>query len=84
MQQESNQARGDARLQRLVLLEVLDPPAFGKSPRALARRLGEPEPNIEAAAATLEDKGLAIVTDNYVAASGAAIDFDALWDGVPL
>lgn len=72
-------AAPDVRHQQIMLLELLDPPAYGKSPRTLARRIRISGAETRAAAAALESKGLAIVQDDHVAASGPAIDFDALW-----
>ena len=63
------------RLQQLVLLEALDPPAFGRFVADIARRLGEPEAAVERAALVLQDRMLVTVQDGYVAATGVAMEF---------
>lgn len=67
------------RRQQLLLLELLDPPDYGGYVHDIAGRLGASVADIRTAAAALEQKGLARIADEYVAASGAAMDFDALW-----
>jgi hypothetical protein len=69
----------DKRIERGLLLAVLDAPEYGGFVSDLARRLGEPEEAITAAAAGLEERGLVYVGNRYVAASGCALDTDALW-----
>jgi hypothetical protein len=69
----------DERVERALLLAVLDAPQFGGSITDLARRLGEPETRVAVAAATLEERGLAHLEHRYVAASGPALDLDASW-----
>jgi hypothetical protein len=69
----------DERVERALLLAVLDPPQFGGSVTDLARRLGEPDAKVAVAAAALEERGLAHLGHRYVAASGPALDLDASW-----
>jgi hypothetical protein len=70
--------RGDEPLQRTLLLALLEPPAFGGFLPELARRLGESEDDTRAAAMALENRLLATVQDGYVAATGTAMEFEAL------
>jgi hypothetical protein len=65
--------------QRVLLRALLQPPSYGGFIADLAEKLGQPEADIRAAAMGLQDKLLATVQDDYVAAAGAAMEFDALW-----
>jgi hypothetical protein len=68
----------DERVERALLLAVLDPPDYGGPVADLARELGEPIWKIWAAAWWLEGHGLVYVGDGSIVASGPALAFDAL------
>lgn len=65
--------------QRLLLRALLQPPSYGGFIGDLAEKLGQPEADVRAAAMGLQDKLLATVRDEYIAAAGAAMEFDGLW-----
>jgi glycine/D-amino acid oxidase-like deaminating enzyme len=69
----------DERVETALLVAVLEAPEHGGSVRDLAHELAEPEAAVRAAAAALEQRGLAHLGHRYVAASGPALDPDALW-----
>lgn len=66
--------------QRRLLLElVVDPPTGGDHVADVAQRLDLSPEAIEAAAAVLQDVGLAWRIGRRLAASPSAIAFEALW-----
>jgi hypothetical protein len=66
--------------QRVLLLEILvDPPAEGDALAELATTLAIDDHELRAAAAALEDAGLARLQGDRVHASATARAFDALW-----
>ncbi|HEX8103684.1 MAG TPA: hypothetical protein VF533_13795 [Solirubrobacteraceae bacterium] len=67
-------------VQRRLLLElVVDPPEAGDRIADLAARLQETPRAVTEAAAALAATGLAVVDDDVVRASAAALRFEALW-----
>lgn len=66
--------------QRRLLLElIVDPPSGGDHVADLSQRLQIPVAAIEAAAATLQNVGLAWRIGRRLAASPPALAFEALW-----
>lgn len=66
------------RRQQVLLDELLVPPSYGGFIAELACAIRATISDTEAAAAALEDKGLAGVGEGYAAASGVAMNFDEL------
>jgi hypothetical protein len=68
----------DERVERALLLAVLEPPDYGGPTAEFARELGEPMAKVWAAAWWLETNGLVYVGNGHIIASGPAIALDAL------
>ncbi len=77
---ESASADRFEEVQRRLLLElVVDPPPAGDRVADLAPRLGESPRAVIEAARELAAAGLAVVDDDVIRASAAALRFEALW-----